>query len=148
MYTYNIVRTCDVGRTMSYVYILYITRTTLHVRYTILCRVLHVRCCTSCTYDTYDIIRTYDIGHRRWQESRCYFMTYNIIPDMDYDITGMYICCRSFVLRHRSTYDIGYPHLSWCLLYRSDYDIVEAVELQCRTSSFELLCRRSNLRNR
>ncbi len=53
-----VVRTYDVTRTMSYVYILYIARTTSHVRCTIRCRVLHVRCRTSCTYD---IVRTYDI---------------------------------------------------------------------------------------
>jgi hypothetical protein len=47
--------TYDVSRTMTY---LYIARTTSHVRYTIRCRMSHVRCRTSCTYD---IVRTYDI---------------------------------------------------------------------------------------
>jgi hypothetical protein len=43
---------------MSYFYILYIARTTSHVRCTIRCRMLHVRHRTSCTYD---IVYTYDI---------------------------------------------------------------------------------------
>ncbi len=50
--------TYDVARAMSYVYILYIARTTSHVRCTTRCRMLHVRHRTSCTYD---IVYTYDI---------------------------------------------------------------------------------------
>ncbi len=58
--------TYDVARTMSYVYTLYIARTTSYVRCSTRCRMSHVRCRTCMTYD---IVR--DVRHRRWQESRC-----------------------------------------------------------------------------
>jgi hypothetical protein len=41
-YTYDIERTYDVARTMLYVYILYIARTTSYVRYTMRCCVSHI----------------------------------------------------------------------------------------------------------
>ncbi len=57
--------TYDVVRTMSYVYILYIARTTSHVRYTTRCRMSHVRCLRHA--------RTY-VRHSRWQESKWYML--------------------------------------------------------------------------
>jgi hypothetical protein len=46
---------------MSYVYILYIARTTSYVRCSTRCRMLHVRCRTCMTYDIVRDVRTYDI---------------------------------------------------------------------------------------
>jgi len=63
--TYMSYVTYDVARTMSYVYTLYIARTTSYVRCSTRCRTSHVRCRTCMTYD---IVR--DVRHRRWQESR------------------------------------------------------------------------------
>ncbi len=57
--------TYDVARTMSYVYTLYIVRTTSYVRCSTRCRTSHVQCRTCMTYD---IVR--DVRHSRWQESR------------------------------------------------------------------------------
>ncbi len=81
VYTYYIVHTYEVVRKMSYVYILYIARTTSHVQYTMRCRISHVRCRTSCTYD---IIRTYDIvGGKNPDAVVSLFSKYNRLDSLE-----------------------------------------------------------------
>ncbi len=60
--------TYDVARTMSYVYILYIARTTLYMLCLTRCSTLHVLCRTCMTYNI-----VHDVQHCRWQESRHHY---------------------------------------------------------------------------
>ena len=122
--------TYDIARTMSYVYVLYIARTTSYVRCLKRCRMSHVRCRTCMTCDivraTYDIvlyiIRTMSYvrytGYRRTTS----YVRYRTSRTMSHVNTGHRMWLRH-IRHHDRTFSS--PHIVYNVVRRKwTYDVV------------------------